>query len=201
MRPVKAGRGVSGQDVTLQPDAYMGTLDRIETCSDMPLWPTSQELTVHVKRGAQADLPGRATPVTDPNERRRLLTEIARHGGLEEEIEERWPRAPYCGWSFCRAEGKEQDRAGTTLSLLLVAVSAAGGESDPSRQLQALLIGVLKDALYRRRPVGTRERDYRPASCSYRRMSLTVTGLMSNPSLFARFTSLMASRENPKATT
>jgi deazaflavin-dependent oxidoreductase (nitroreductase family) len=34
------------------------------------------DFTVHVKRGAQADLPARAAPVPDPAERRRLITEI-----------------------------------------------------------------------------------------------------------------------------
>ena len=52
------------------------------------------DFTVHVKRGAQADLPAHATPVTDTNERRRLLTDIARQGDLKEDIEERVAKSP-----------------------------------------------------------------------------------------------------------
>ena len=52
------------------------------------------EFTVHVKRGAQADLRARAVPVPDPVERRLIITEIARRGGNEDELEERVERSP-----------------------------------------------------------------------------------------------------------
>ncbi len=35
--------------------------------------------TLHVKRGARADLPATAREITDPTERRQVLEEVARH--------------------------------------------------------------------------------------------------------------------------
>ena len=35
-------------------------------------------LIFHVKQGAQADLPARAIPITDPDERRRIMGEVMR---------------------------------------------------------------------------------------------------------------------------
>ena len=35
-------------------------------------------LVFHVKQGAQADLPARAVPITDPDERRRIIGEVMR---------------------------------------------------------------------------------------------------------------------------
>ena len=35
-------------------------------------------MVFHVKEGAQADLPGRATPITDPADRRRILGAVMR---------------------------------------------------------------------------------------------------------------------------
>jgi hypothetical protein len=37
---------------------------------------TDLTLTFHVKEGANADLPARATPITDPSERARIMTAI-----------------------------------------------------------------------------------------------------------------------------
>ena len=60
------------------------------------------ELTVHVKRGAQADVPARARPIEDPAERRAVLSRVA--GGydleawiagsplVEVEFPSDWPR-------------------------------------------------------------------------------------------------------------
>lgn len=55
---------------------------------------TTPAFTVHVKRDAKADLPARALLVNDPEERRRLITEIARRSGSEDELEERMARSP-----------------------------------------------------------------------------------------------------------
>ena len=52
------------------------------------------DFTVHVKRGAQADLPARALPVPDAAERRSIIAEIARRGGTEAELEDRVARSP-----------------------------------------------------------------------------------------------------------
>ena len=37
------------------------------------------QMTVHLKRGARADLPAKAREITDPTERRRILEGVARH--------------------------------------------------------------------------------------------------------------------------
>ncbi len=52
------------------------------------------EFTVHVKRGAQADLRARAVPVADPAERRRIIEEIARRSDQQHSIEDRMARSP-----------------------------------------------------------------------------------------------------------
>lgn len=44
------------------------------------------ELTLHLKRGAEVDLPARARPITDTEERRSILTPIARGWGMDLEI-------------------------------------------------------------------------------------------------------------------
>lgn len=51
------------------------------------------QFTVHVKRGATADLPARAVPVTDPAERRRIVEEIARRSG-QTDVELRVAKSP-----------------------------------------------------------------------------------------------------------
>jgi len=46
------------------------------------------DFTVHVKNGATADLPARATPITDPAQRRAIFTEMAQdpsRGGMDVE--------------------------------------------------------------------------------------------------------------------
>lgn len=50
------------------------------------------EFTVHVKRGAQADLAAVATPVLDPAERRDVLTHA--YGANEERLEQRIAESP-----------------------------------------------------------------------------------------------------------
>ncbi len=50
------------------------------------------EFTVHVKRGAQADLPAVATPILDPAERRDVLTRV--YGANEERLEQRIAESP-----------------------------------------------------------------------------------------------------------
>src|SRR4051794_10264321 len=52
------------------------------------------EFTLHLKHGVQADLAARATPVTDPEERRRLLTEIVGRVGPEIPLEEWLEKSP-----------------------------------------------------------------------------------------------------------
>ena len=43
--------------------------------------------TFHLKRGVQADLPARATPITDVGERRRILAHITKRWGQERNLE------------------------------------------------------------------------------------------------------------------
>ena len=43
----------------------------------------SPELTVHVKRGLEVDLPARARPIEDPDERRAVLSRVAGSYDLE----------------------------------------------------------------------------------------------------------------------
>jgi hypothetical protein len=45
------------------------------------------ELVLHLKEGARADLPGHARSVTDPAERRAVLTELLAGIGRERELE------------------------------------------------------------------------------------------------------------------
>jgi deazaflavin-dependent oxidoreductase (nitroreductase family) len=40
---------------------------------------TNPKFTLHLKRGARADLPATAREITDEKERRQVLTEVARH--------------------------------------------------------------------------------------------------------------------------
>ena len=58
------------------------------------------EFTVHVKRGAQADLPARAAPVPDAGERRRIIAELCRRSGQEHELEERVAKSPLVRVAF-----------------------------------------------------------------------------------------------------
>jgi len=50
------------------------------------------EFTLHVKRGPQADLAAVATPILDPEERRRVLTQI--YGAAEAHLEDRIADSP-----------------------------------------------------------------------------------------------------------
>jgi deazaflavin-dependent oxidoreductase (nitroreductase family) len=50
------------------------------------------EFTVHVKRGAQADLAAVAAPILDPDERRAVLTQI--YGADEARLEQRIAESP-----------------------------------------------------------------------------------------------------------
>jgi deazaflavin-dependent oxidoreductase (nitroreductase family) len=52
------------------------------------------EFTVHVKKSLQADLPARATPVTETEERRRIITELAVMRPAEIDVEDRVARSP-----------------------------------------------------------------------------------------------------------
>jgi deazaflavin-dependent oxidoreductase (nitroreductase family) len=40
---------------------------------------TNPKFTLHLKRGARADLPATAREITDPKERRQVLEEVAKH--------------------------------------------------------------------------------------------------------------------------
>ena len=48
---------------------------------------TDPRFTFHLKRGIRADLPARATPITDVAERRRILTYITRRWRQERNLE------------------------------------------------------------------------------------------------------------------
>jgi deazaflavin-dependent oxidoreductase (nitroreductase family) len=50
------------------------------------------EFTLHVKRGAQADLAAVATPILDPDERRQVLTQV--YGANDERLEQRIAESP-----------------------------------------------------------------------------------------------------------
>ena len=50
-----------------------GTPGRRDWCANLLADP---RLTFHVKQGARADLPARATPITDPTERARIMAAI-----------------------------------------------------------------------------------------------------------------------------
>ena len=52
------------------------------------------EFTVHVKKSLQADLRARATPVTETEERRRIVTELAAMRPAEIDVEDRVARSP-----------------------------------------------------------------------------------------------------------
>ena len=45
------------------------------------------EFTFHLKQGVQADLPGKATPILDPDERRVILSRIVAGLGREADLE------------------------------------------------------------------------------------------------------------------
>ncbi|MCW5851656.1 MAG: nitroreductase family deazaflavin-dependent oxidoreductase [Anaerolineae bacterium] len=45
------------------------------------------EFTFHVKEGVQADLPARATPILDPDERRAILSRITARLGREADLD------------------------------------------------------------------------------------------------------------------
>ena len=50
------------------------------------------DFTIHVKRGAQADLPGRAEEITDPAERREVIARL--YGRTDGEYEQRVEHSP-----------------------------------------------------------------------------------------------------------
>ncbi len=52
------------------------------------------ELIIHLKRSVAADVPARATPVTDPIERRRVFTKMLENMGRNEELEARMTQSP-----------------------------------------------------------------------------------------------------------
>ncbi len=52
------------------------------------------EFTFHLKRSAQADLPARATPITDPTQKRAILTRIRDKIGRTDDLNEWVERSP-----------------------------------------------------------------------------------------------------------
>jgi deazaflavin-dependent oxidoreductase (nitroreductase family) len=52
------------------------------------------EFTFHLKESAQADLPARARPILDEEERRQVLGRITTNVGAEQELEEWVKRSP-----------------------------------------------------------------------------------------------------------
>lgn len=52
------------------------------------------DITFHLKQSARADLPARATPITDPARRRRILTRLFQNDSSAEEIERRVAGSP-----------------------------------------------------------------------------------------------------------
>ena len=55
------------------------------------------DFVFHLKETAQVDIPARAHPITDPAERRRVLTEVLTAIGREGELEEWVDRSPLIG--------------------------------------------------------------------------------------------------------
>ncbi len=51
-------------------------------------------MTFHLKETVQADLPARATPITDVPEKRRIMERICSKQGTLDQLEERVSRAP-----------------------------------------------------------------------------------------------------------
>ena len=52
------------------------------------------EFTFHLKRSAQADLPARATPITDPAQKREVLTRILAKLNRDDNVEDWVARSP-----------------------------------------------------------------------------------------------------------
>ena len=62
------------------------------------------EFVFHLKETAQADIPARAHPITDPAERRRVLTGILAGLGREDELEDWVDRSPLIEVELLRRE-------------------------------------------------------------------------------------------------